>query len=110
MFFKHQEDPNSEHFFNSEIELQSRQNTSQLLKVILGIQIPEKYYRCPIISHLSSYFNLEVNILAAFLGNATERRGWFNLELRGTAEQIDSALVYLSVLDVPPLHLEVYNN
>jgi hypothetical protein len=82
-------------------------NTRQMLTVFFGLEIPEKYYRCPIISNLIAHFDLEVNILAAFLGKTTERRGWFDLELRGTAEQIDSALIYLSIIDIPLRNLQI---
>lgn len=66
----------------------------------IKVQIPRHYHQQPIISHLTLQHGLEVNILAALLGGNPQDSGWFDLELRGTAEQIDSALIYLSDLDV----------
>jgi hypothetical protein len=88
-------------------QARSNMRENRILTAIFGIEIPEKYYYCPIISNLIAHFNLEVNILAAFLGKTTERRGWFELQLRGTELEIESALVYLSVIDILPKHLKV---
>jgi hypothetical protein len=94
----------------NKIESLTNNNDRQILTIVFGIEIPEQYYHCPIVGNLVSHFNLEVNILAAFLGKATERRGWFDLELRGTADRIESALVYLSVIDVIPINVKVCSN
>lgn len=70
----------------------------------IKVQIPRQYHQEPIISHLASQYGLEVNILAALLGTTSQDSGWFDLELRGSAEQINSALIYLSDLDITLWH------
>jgi hypothetical protein len=45
-----------------------------------------------------------VNILAAMLGANAQGDGWFDLLLRGNSQEIDSALIYLSDLDIEILH------
>ncbi|OKH25137.1 ABC transporter [Hydrococcus rivularis NIES-593] len=66
----------------------------------IRIRIPKNYHHEPIISHLISQHQLEVNILAALLGVNARDDGWFDLQLQGKSEQIDSALIYLSELNV----------
>jgi len=70
----------------------------------LKIKIPKHYHHEPVISYLTSHHHLKVNILAAMLGANAQGDGWFDLELIGTSQEIDSALIYLSELDV-----EVWN-
>jgi hypothetical protein len=41
-----------------------------------------------------------VNIAAALLGANARDDGWFDLELRGTSPQIQSALTYLDEMDL----------
>ncbi|GAB4148375.1 MAG: hypothetical protein Fur0046_26840 [Cyanobacteria bacterium J069] len=41
-----------------------------------------------------------MNILAALLGANARDDGWFDLELRGPAQQIQSALIDLNDLDL----------
>ncbi|HEY9811506.1 MAG TPA: NIL domain-containing protein [Halomicronema sp.] len=64
------------------------------------VQIPSQYHQEPVISFLASEYRLQVNILAALLTGNAKESGWFDLELRGTSEQIDNALIYLSDLNV----------
>ncbi|ACK71847.1 conserved hypothetical protein [Gloeothece citriformis PCC 7424] len=66
----------------------------------LKIQIPQKYKGDPIISHLTSRHGLEINILAALLAANSQNDGWFDLEIRGSSEQIDNALLDLAELDI----------
>jgi hypothetical protein len=69
-------------------------------EVRIAVKIPRSFHKEPIISQLASCHHLEVNICAAILGKSGEGDGWFDLQLRGNSEQIDSALVYLSDLDI----------
>ncbi len=46
-----------------------------------------------------------MNFNGALLGGKTSDDGWFDLELNGTAQQIESALIYLNDLDV-----EIWSN
>ena len=66
----------------------------------IRIQIPRQYYSEPVISYLASNHHLEVTIFAALLSGNCQESGWFDLQLRGTTQQIDSALIYLSDLNV----------
>ena len=73
---------------------------SQLNSKTIKINIPQRYYQAPIISHLSKYYGLEVNILAANLSTDAGMNGCFSLQLLGNNPQISSALSYLSILDI----------
>lgn len=64
------------------------------------VRIPKKYHQEPVLSNLISQQGLKVNIIAALLAVNAKEDGWFDLQLEGSAEQIDSALIYLSDLDV----------
>lgn len=66
----------------------------------LRLRIPKNYHDEPIISRLISHHGLTVNITAALLGANARDDGWFDLELRGTREQIRSALLYFNDLDL----------
>jgi ABC-type methionine transport system ATPase subunit len=79
------------------IELEPAQ---RLTETRLRIQIPRQYHSEPVISFLASNHHLEVTILAALLSANCKESGWFDLQLRGTTQQIDSALIYLSDLNV----------
>jgi hypothetical protein len=74
-------------------------------EVHIAIKIPRSFHQEAIISKLASGHNLEINILAAILGKNAEGDGWFDLQLRGDPKQIDSALVYLS-----DLNIEIWNS
>jgi ABC-type methionine transport system ATPase subunit len=62
----------------------------------IRLRIPKEYTDQPVISQLVSEYGLTVNIAAALLGPNTRDDGWFDLELRGTSHQIQSALTYLN--------------
>ncbi|PSB25046.1 NIL domain-containing protein [Stenomitos frigidus] len=66
----------------------------------IRIRIPKNYQDEPVISRLTSHYGLTVNITAALLGANARDDGWFDLELRGTSEQIRSALLYFNELDL----------
>jgi ABC-type methionine transport system ATPase subunit len=66
----------------------------------LRIRIPKDNYQEPVISNLIVQHELKVTILAAFLGFNALDDGWFDLKIDGKSEQIESALIYLSDLNV----------
>jgi ABC-type methionine transport system ATPase subunit len=66
----------------------------------IRIRIPKEYNDEPVISRLVSHYGVTVNITAALLGANARDDGWFDLELRGTNPQIDSALTYLDEMDL----------
>lgn len=66
----------------------------------IRIRIPKEYNDEPVISRLISHHGVTVNIAAALLGANARDDGWFDLELRGTSLQIQSALIYLDELDL----------
>jgi len=74
--------------------------TSRPTQKRIKIHIPKELHEEPIISRLVSHYGITVNIAAALLGANTRDDGWFELELRGSAEQIQSALIYLNELDL----------
>lgn len=71
----------------------------------IRIRIPKEYNDQPVISRLVSHHGVTVNIAAALLGANARDDGWFDLELRGTSRQIQSALIYLDEMD-----LELWGN
>jgi ABC-type methionine transport system ATPase subunit len=73
-------------------------------EIRIALRIPRSFHQEPIISQLASRHNLEVNIVAAILGKSAEGDGWFDIQLRGNSKQIDSALIYLS-----DLNIEIWN-
>jgi len=66
----------------------------------IRLRIPKEYNDEPIISRLVSHHGVTVNIAAALLGSNGRDDGWFDLELRGTSRQIQSALTYLDEMDL----------
>lgn len=66
----------------------------------IRLRVPKEYHQEPVISRLSSDYGLEVNILGAVLGQYAREDGWFDLQLKGTPQQINSAMIYLSDLDI----------
>lgn len=80
------------------LALEARERHQSLLQIRL--RVPKEYHREPVISKLSSDYNLEVNILGALLGQNAREDGWFDLQLKGTPQQINSAMIYLSDLDI----------
>jgi hypothetical protein len=64
----------------------------------IRVRIPKDYRQEPVISRLVSDYGLTVNISAAILGANAIGDGWFDLDLQGTPEQIDSGLNYLKEL------------
>lgn len=80
---------------NQNSELADRRTTTRV-----RIRIPKEYHEDPVISRLVSEHGVVVNINAALLGANARDDGWFDLELRGTSRQIQSALIYLEEMDL----------
>lgn len=74
-------------------------DNNQPIQTRIRVCIPKRYHQEPVVSHLVSHYGLTVNILAALLGANAHNDGWFDLELRGTPDQIHNALAYLHTLD-----------
>lgn len=70
----------------------------------IRIRISKQYHQEPVISRLVSEYGLTVNIAAALLGANARDDGWFHLQLQGTSQQINSALIYLNDLDLEVWH------
>jgi hypothetical protein len=75
-----------------------RTSTSLLLRIRLFI--PVEYQQEPVISQLVSRYGLVVNFTGAYLRPKTGEGGEFDLELRGTCEQIQAGLAYLRSLNL----------
>lgn len=73
---------------------------SRLTHKRIRLRIPKEYHSEPVISRLISQHGLTVNINAALLGANVPQDGWFDLDLRGTQEQIRGALIDLNDLDL----------
>lgn len=69
-------------------------------KIRLRVNLPQKYQQEPVISRLIANYGLLVNITGAMLGLETGGQGWFDLELRGTPNQIQTGLAYLQELEL----------
>ena len=74
-------------------------NSSPIMTRI-KIQIPKRCMKEPVISRLTSEHGLTVNITGAMLGAHSYEEGWFDLELHGLPQQVQSALAYLQELNV----------
>lgn len=64
------------------------------------IRVPSTYRPEPVLSTVISRFGLTVNVLAALLGSNRDSDGWFDLELNGTADRIQNAMLYFNELDL----------
>ncbi|HEY9644917.1 MAG TPA: NIL domain-containing protein [Chroococcidiopsis sp.] len=75
-------------------------NPQRHARTRIRLRIPKEYHQDPIISNLISQHGVTVNIAAAMLGANARDDGWFDLELHGTASQIQSALMYINDLNL----------
>ncbi|MBD1857126.1 MULTISPECIES: NIL domain-containing protein [Leptolyngbya] len=80
--------------------MQSVSRYDRHIRVRIHLQIPMVYRHQPVISDLISVSGLAVNITAAMLGSNTDDCGYFDLELRGTPQQISHGLAHLKSLDL----------
>ncbi len=76
----------------------SKADTPTQLRI--RITVPRSYHQEPVISQLTYLYGLLVNITGAMLSSQTGGEGWFDLELRGSSQQIASGLAYLEQLDI----------
>ncbi|HCF28255.1 MAG TPA: NIL domain-containing protein [Cyanobacteria bacterium UBA11049] len=83
--------------------------STNLPAVYIRTRIPKTYQRQPIISRLISRYDLTINIAAALLGNYDRNYGWFDLELQGSPENVESGLVYLQALNIEIFRLTLKN-
>lgn len=65
----------------------------------LRIYIPQRYLQEPILSRLIADYGLSMTITGALLNPGTQP-GQFDLELRGTLQQLRAGLSYLESIDV----------
>lgn len=70
-----------------------------LNRVRIRLEIPASYQQEPILSRLTSKFNLVVNITRARLGK-DDNGNDCDLEIQGTPQQINQGLVYLNSLNI----------
>lgn len=73
-------------------------------EIRIRVRIPKQYQKEPVISNLISQYSLTVNIAAALLSANAREDGWFDLELHGTEQNIQDALIYLNDLDLEIWH------
>ncbi|MDX2272481.1 MAG: NIL domain-containing protein [Cyanobacteriota bacterium] len=69
--------------------------TNSLTESRITIRVPREYHQQPVISTLISRYGLTVNIAGAILTGNGNQDGWFDLQLRGTQNQIMYGLAYL---------------
>lgn len=74
--------------------------TESCTQLRIKLRIPAQRRQEPIISHLIAQHGLSVNITAARLSPDLQEDGWFDLELRGTPQQLQQALAYLQSLNI----------
>ncbi|MBW4423872.1 MAG: NIL domain-containing protein [Nostoc desertorum CM1-VF14] len=70
----------------------------------IQVRIPKDLHEEPVISRLVSHYNVIVIIADAQVSANVPQYSCFDLELRGTVSQIESALTYLDELDLEVLH------
>lgn len=93
--------PDWKHVNNNLLDLELDQSElNRKTERRIKIRIPQEYTQEPLISRLISHYNLEVSIVAALLGSNKPNDGWFDLKLQGNSNDLDSALSYLTELDV----------
>ncbi len=64
----------------------------------IRVRIPEQHHQEPVISKLVSDYHLTINIKAAMLGSNGKGDGWFDLDLQGSNQDIETAINYLKTL------------
>ncbi len=74
---------------------------SKTTRLRLQLCILKMYHNKPVISRLVSDFGTIVNINSASLKSDVKDDGWFDLELWGKPQQINSSLNYLEKLKLP---------
>lgn len=77
-----------------------RAKQTSVTQLRVRLYIPAHYQQEPVLSRLISNYGLVVNITGAVLENNTHKDGCFDLELRGSFEQIKRGLGYLDSLHI----------
>lgn len=85
---------------NNSIPHPSVETDTRVTQTRIRVRIPKTYHEEPILSRLVSHHGVTINITAALLGANARDDGWFDLELQGSANCIQSALTYLNELDL----------
>jgi ABC-type methionine transport system ATPase subunit len=70
----------------------------------IRIYIPKNLHDQPVISNLISRYRVIINTNAAQLGSQIPQEGYFDLEIRGKAYQIENVLSYLNEIHVETEH------
>ena len=78
----------------------AHEEDDRLTQTRIRLRIPQQYQQEPVISRLVSDYALTISITAAMLGANGKGDGWFDLSLQGTNANIESALTYLSDLNL----------
>lgn len=73
--------------------------SDKIIPVRITIKIVKNRNPYLVIANLATHFGVEVNTISA-LSVREKQSSWFKLELMGTRKQIDSALIYLSALEI----------
>lgn len=84
----------------NEFEANSLIEANRLTQTRIKIRIPKDFHQEPVISRLVSQYGVTVNITAALLSANARDDGWFELELKATGQQLQTALTYLNELDL----------
>ena len=84
----------------NEFEANSLIEANRPTQTRIKICIPKDLHQEPVISRLVSQYGVTVNITAALLSANARDDGWFELELKATGLQLQSALTYLNELDL----------
>ena len=84
----------------NEFEANSLIEANRPTQTRIKIRIPKDFHQEPVISRLVSQYGVTVNITAALLSANARDDGWFELELKATGQQLQSALTYLNELDL----------
>ncbi|MEH2136872.1 NIL domain-containing protein [Nostoc sp.] len=89
---------------NKEVKSNTDILDNRRTQTCIQVRIPKDLHEEPVISRLTSHYGVTVIIAAAQISANLLEYSCFDLELRGTVSQIESALTYLDELDLEVLH------
>ncbi|AVH67767.1 MULTISPECIES: NIL domain-containing protein [unclassified Nostoc] len=89
---------------NKEVKSNTDILDNRRTQTCIQVRIPKDLHEEPVISRLTSHYGVTVIIAAAQISVNVPECSCFDLELRGTISQIESALTYLDELDLEVLH------
>lgn len=82
-------------------QILTRPNSNATIQRIrLRIEIPPSYLDIPVLSHLTTEYQLTFNIVGAKLMPGQNQPGQFDLELQGAIPQLQAGLSYLASLQI----------